>query len=319
VTLILGALTKGYAFQVGDRLVSLKSGGQLRDFDPLANKQIVLLATDALTSFGYTGLAFMSGGLPTDRWIAEQITGVDLGGGGFIAWQSSTPMHLQAVVDRLTAALEAEFARLPRPLRSQPLTIQIVGIARRRGNRARPLAWEITHSAPFRGHFAVTKHELASLRWDAGYFLLPSGTNDAQALDEMREHLKARGEQSPEAFRSILVDGIRATAATARGVGAHCMAVQLVPAAGTVNIDVEYLPAVEQLLTVNAREAEHVVPAAYSPWIILQGFVFAPLVLISDQTWHSGDIQVRLRAPSSDAGFTYAGSQPRKAGPGAGP
>lgn len=72
MTLILTHLSAGYpyALQVTDRLVT--KGGS--PFDPLANKNIVYVARNAIVSIAYTGLAYIDG-IPTDVWIAERLVG----------------------------------------------------------------------------------------------------------------------------------------------------------------------------------------------------------------------------------------------------
>jgi hypothetical protein len=70
MTLVLSVATPAYSLQVSDRLVS--KGGE--PFDPLANKNVVVRATDGLLVFGYTGLAFLDR-MPTDTWIADRISG----------------------------------------------------------------------------------------------------------------------------------------------------------------------------------------------------------------------------------------------------
>jgi hypothetical protein len=70
VTLVLSVATPVYSLHVSDRLVS--KGG--KPHDPLANKSVVLRATDGLLVFGYTGLAFFEG-MPMDTWIADRVSG----------------------------------------------------------------------------------------------------------------------------------------------------------------------------------------------------------------------------------------------------
>jgi hypothetical protein len=64
--------------QVSDRLVVAETKGTiLRPFDALANKDLIYWARDAIVSIGYTGPAYI-GKLPTDDWIAERLTGVNV-------------------------------------------------------------------------------------------------------------------------------------------------------------------------------------------------------------------------------------------------
>jgi hypothetical protein len=65
---------------VGDRLVSSVKGGKVSEHDPRANKQVIVIARDALASIGYTGLAYL-GDRPTDDVLAEVAAGSSLGQG----------------------------------------------------------------------------------------------------------------------------------------------------------------------------------------------------------------------------------------------
>src|SRR2546427_10116718 len=46
-------------------------------FDASSNKSIIYWARDAIVCIGYTGLAYV-GPLPTDDWIVQKLTGVDV-------------------------------------------------------------------------------------------------------------------------------------------------------------------------------------------------------------------------------------------------
>jgi hypothetical protein len=116
VTIILSLVTADYALQVSDRLLSLKSANQYDPWDPASNKSVILLGHDGLITMGYSGPAFISGAT-TDGWIAEVLSGVDLGARNSrpnfgMQIGSGVPdrflyMHLNAIADRLNEALAA--------------------------------------------------------------------------------------------------------------------------------------------------------------------------------------------------------------------
>ena len=75
VTLVLTLMSMHFVGQVSDRLVTL---ARTRDkYDPLANKAVLYLATNAFVMGSYTGPAYV-GEIPTDEWIAESLTGASL-------------------------------------------------------------------------------------------------------------------------------------------------------------------------------------------------------------------------------------------------
>ena len=62
MTLILSLASSWFTLQVSDRLVT-QAGKQ---FDPIANKNILYIGPDGIISLGYTGLAHLDG-IPTDQ------------------------------------------------------------------------------------------------------------------------------------------------------------------------------------------------------------------------------------------------------------
>jgi hypothetical protein len=70
MTLILTFASPFYVLQVSDRLVTVSG----KEFDAVANKNVIYLARDADATIGYTGRAFVDR-VPTDQWIAEKLGG----------------------------------------------------------------------------------------------------------------------------------------------------------------------------------------------------------------------------------------------------
>ncbi len=79
MTLHITLLTQEYVQQASDRLVT-HSGGVA--WEARANKSIVHVASDAVVSVGYTGLAYLAD-VPTDRFIAQSLVGTDIQMGDF--------------------------------------------------------------------------------------------------------------------------------------------------------------------------------------------------------------------------------------------
>ena len=78
MTLILSHVSRSFALQVSDRLVTkVGQGNNPSQFDVLSNKNIVYRARDAIVSICYTGPAYI-GSLTTDDWIVQKLTGVDV-------------------------------------------------------------------------------------------------------------------------------------------------------------------------------------------------------------------------------------------------
>jgi len=112
VTQIIAAIGPGFLLQASDRLVSMTPS--LRPYDVNANKSLVLGCADGVALLGYTGLAYIEG-RPTDRWIAEILTGMELPDDLLLsgACHAHGAEHLHVMVSRLADALAVA-------LRSQP-------------------------------------------------------------------------------------------------------------------------------------------------------------------------------------------------------
>jgi len=70
MTLIISGISKYYAFQIADRLIS-RAG---KPFDPESNKTVLLAASDGVVALSFTGPAYIEH-TPTDQWIVHTITG----------------------------------------------------------------------------------------------------------------------------------------------------------------------------------------------------------------------------------------------------
>src|SRR5262245_25800559 len=73
MTLILALTCPFHVFQVTDRL--LTNVLENKPFDPMANKNVIYRARDAIVCLGYTGIAYINA-VPTDNWIAAKLQGV---------------------------------------------------------------------------------------------------------------------------------------------------------------------------------------------------------------------------------------------------
>src|SRR4029453_7804868 len=69
MTLVLTRTSLRSALMVTDRKVT-KDGA-----DPYANKNVLFADRNAVVAIGYTGLAYV-GTIPTDRWLAQTLTGL---------------------------------------------------------------------------------------------------------------------------------------------------------------------------------------------------------------------------------------------------
>lgn len=72
MTLVIGLVSRTFAIQVGDRLLT---SGDNSFRDPLANKSVVILGHDGFACISYSGVAYIGKRpgkrMPTDQWLAE--------------------------------------------------------------------------------------------------------------------------------------------------------------------------------------------------------------------------------------------------------
>src|SRR3972149_3397682 len=73
MTLILSRSSHRFVLQLSDRLITQGTA----QFDRTSNKTIIFFAFGGFASLSYTGIAFV-GDIPTDQWIAQQLTDSNL-------------------------------------------------------------------------------------------------------------------------------------------------------------------------------------------------------------------------------------------------
>ena len=114
MTLIISVVAGWMALQVGDRLVSAAN----KEWDPDANKTVLLLGLDGHACISYSGLAYL-GGRPTDQFIAEALsnraTVAGPRGGLAIHFDSSLLPRVGPALARLRTLLEEHLLNSRQP------------------------------------------------------------------------------------------------------------------------------------------------------------------------------------------------------------
>lgn len=313
MTLIIGALAQGVAHQVGDRLVSAVGLGAPYDHDPLSNKQVIIVAQDALVSAGYTGSAYL-GGRPTDDIIAEAAAGRPLGTG--MSFTGATE-RIYVIVNRIAARLNDEVDRSGNT--AFGVEVALIGIKHGKHERTEPLVWEI-HKRPGKG-VQIRRSEDTPFDWRTEFILQFVGNADISEIEQTRADIKAttiEGEARRDEITRRLVDTVRRISDKRVGVGRDCMAVRLWRDGLDVITEARFDPETRHTLAVQVSEENFTFPAAYSPWFISPAFVASPAVVKGAGGWTVGRIQFRIHAPEypSDSGKRlFFGSQDRRPPP----
>jgi hypothetical protein len=312
MTLILSALSGGFAHQVTDRLTTThsRSDGTVSPYDFYANKNVVFCPHNAVASIGYTGCALIEG-KPTDHWIAEKLWGAEMlqtmvlaGPGGTsqtvpppVCVLGNAPItdSLGQAVERLREACEDAFALMTAAERDTGLTIVIVGWQRTaRSIVARPLLWTIERSNG--GEFSTIRRR--HHRDFAGLFLAAHPARPELgrgALDDLARDIALA--RNPEEVEGLLADTVaRISAGEAsdqRYIGPDSCIVRLSPQTQP-QVLLTYSPAGNRVLG-HLDKGGGVHPISFSPCVVTHGGYMNPSI-ISGSTieYNFGEIVVRF-------------------------
>lgn len=316
MTLHITRLSKSFVLQVSDRLVS---GGQT---DPLANKNIIYFASDAVVSIGFTGLAYgisaTNPNMPTDEWIAGVLWGREIQRGPdgitpatFAVSNITQRLDIGQSIELLRKRLQESMEHLPQRYNNDPFGVVIAGWQEGRRTIV-PILVEI--SKPH-GRTEVSVDRRLERNWHIEGRIMASETPSVYLLEADREKFR-RSFPAADAgeSESLIVETTRGVSARhPNKVGPHCMSILLQP---PNTIRARFIPSFEHYAEY-ANEAGIVgprFPVAYSPWIIGPKGFLAPAVLVN--SWEAdvgGPLKVVIEGPPPDDGRSYFGSQRRLA------
>lgn len=302
LTLHLTRTNLGYTLQVSDRLVSRTDG---RLHDPLANKNIIYWARDALVVMAYTGTAYING-VPTDQRIVEMIRGekypVERPPAMLSMGQMLNPWwNIGQTIRLLQSELEDYFKGAPNVVRRHPFELVVAGWSLGWRNKREMWVW------PFLSSLVKTEDGRISdcrppRRWYLGRRAMlvqtPRGYITEVEHQQLLQVISGRysdGEESANATEAAFVGAIRRVSEREPGVGSDCMSIVLPPPPDPVRI--RYLPLANP--AVLNPEAESHSPVAYSPWIVGQRVISPPSVMTGDLGWklQMGGMSVHFDSP----------------------
>lgn len=297
MTLVLSVATPAYSLQVSDRLVS--KGGE--PFDPLANKSVVLRATDGLLAFGYTGLAFLDG-MPTDTWIADRISGGACAEiGGALAYGSFAVRDVGSSLLALSEPLQGH-----QGFHEYGGEICAVGWqwdGKRQSAMVRDVLWRLQgQGKKLRWSQLVPRHLP-----ERGEVFRMSATGNWALSAESWQTLLARVAGAGadwERAEKLLVEAIRASAEHAPGsIGAHCMSILLRPWVFP-NALVKFLPKSPHQGDAMGQSVE----VSYSPWMVAPDAIHAPAVSVGGLSCEQGLLPYTMEAPPPPADQVLKGA-----------
>lgn len=294
MTQIVSQLCRGFVLQVEDRLVMAEKRDGADKFDALANKNVVYWARDAMVCMGYTGPAFVEN-LPTDSWIVEKLTGLNVSQ-SFGVRTGRLPQWLD--IGRAIKLLERELRMSEIATLKHNFELVVVGWQWKQGRRglmrtrpAIPMAWLIRK--PYGKTFEALERLPRHWYWSPGARFIASPEGKGNLSQSELEALAGRLRQIPpdlqgRVYEQTIVDAIRTVSERNQYVGPNCMSVILAPPHLSAFVRVRFFP--QERHVARFVEPKFVSPeyrAAYSPWIVGQGIVMQPEVIIG-KGWEVG-------------------------------
>ena len=240
MTLLLTLVARDHVLQVGDRLVTQGE----REFDPESNKAVLFRAKDAVVVISYSGTAFVSG-IPTDEWIALQLT-------GHVRFIARVPYRPASILGRLPrwADLGRTVASLVRSIENElSKSKESIGLViagwqwrRRDWDPGAPLR-EVTFDGAS-GRLAVRALP-RYWHWSRNGYpyclsALPRANLPTRVGADLRQALGSNI-GAPDACSQPLISAIREVAASNKTVGSGCMRIAMPRPTGP-GVEVEYHP-----------------------------------------------------------------------------
>jgi hypothetical protein len=303
MTLVLTRASKDYVIQVTDRLVTV-AGAQ---FDTVANKNVLFCARNGVITLGYTGLAYL-GGVPTDQWIAEKLSGRTFARGESLPAFMAFPVAVRDVgqsLRQLKAGLE-EVPVEPKwraQWQASSFDVSISGWQWTR-RRARPvMAWL---SKP-EGSLSVELDYMKPRHWfwdrgpDKKRFRFELQAAPASNISGAQMYALATRLEDCDCDRteSTIVGAIREVSGLVSEVGPHCISILVAPP-NIARARVRYLPLGQAASAIvsTSRAGTFSVPAAFTPWIVGPGGILAPAINAGTSEVRIGPYLITLEAPN---------------------
>jgi hypothetical protein len=137
LTLHVAFVSSAFVMQVGDRLLTVGDPGSAVEWEPYANKTILIEAINGRIVLSYAGLGHIKA-VPTDIWLVKAITGespgpaVRAGAGLPTRFGGALDLTVGGVCKAITHAIETDFLAEPWDARKLGIEVLITGWTWRR-------------------------------------------------------------------------------------------------------------------------------------------------------------------------------------------
>jgi hypothetical protein len=256
--------------------VSAIKNGVATEWEPAANKTLVLACRNATAILSFAGLAFVDG-LPTDNWLARSILDADLptnrpGRGGIPLMKSSSiSFTLGSVMEHLKESIRSDFTKERSEYRNLGLSLLLTGYTWKRSRRGlvrpRPFQFKFRYADDASTGF-IKREILPAPRWIppgmAAYDWIGGGLTDESDLCKLAEQFSSRIGATTE-VEAVLAEQIRSIAARPEieGVGNECHIVSITRS--------------QQIRVCFMRNESSPNTATYTPWVLGEGWAWPPM------------------------------------------
>lgn len=282
MTLILTAINRTCVIQVSDRLTTMWNGGQfLGEYDQLANKTVVYIASDGPLAISYAGAAYV-GSRPTDEWIAQKLAGRqfkmrDEKRLALIGFMRLPERSISQVCRLLETAITSE------PSFNGTRIELAIGGWRIKRRRIFPIALGIewaNNSISRVGNMRLPDRKNRSFVISAGQ--VPDQTEGMRAAVAHPDPCSLRF--NPEVRSQFLADRIRHSSVSNQSIGADTMAIEIgfCPPDGTQKVVIRYRPDTTRFGQIGAGDSALWFPAAFWPWVVTPAGYKAPGISTGD-------------------------------------
>jgi hypothetical protein len=233
MTLIVSLVAGNWAFHASDRFVSVEPtpDNPTGEFDPHANKTVIVIGTDCWVVLGYTGIAFLDG-KPTDQLIAEAISGYDeLAPAMYTFWQRPPNLHYREIRDRVEGKLKDAYTRLSESEKRRATLVSAAGVQEKDG-----LVTKVMFRTAVVGDTATSVELRPDTQQFKSFYIDAVGMVNNPIIDRAKARLAAitSADEAAEQARDILRDAVLETSALTDKVGDNVMTVILDNAAQTI-------------------------------------------------------------------------------------
>lgn len=328
MTLLIKAITRKWAFSISDRLLTQKSQNRYSPFDKASNKSIVFFPNDGFVTISYTGTAYI-GNIPTDRWISEKLSNLDLPEGSdcILYDKGAKWTNLYYSIEKLIDHLNKEWPLLPNTLRELYFGILICGWHYTKSKPFwRPVLWYLVGNGTSNSPFQIKRHPKF---WPERQIATVSDGVTLTSKENEKLYqtiLFERNNGTEKSAEGAIVNELREVAKKHPTVGMDCMAVRM-SYCSNPQVIINYYPDKNRKTILKSKNApihnrtgiimgfgkKKDIPKVppnienmesyFSPWIISKHKILPPSSIIGVATYSIGNMSVVINGPKGPHGI----------------